>query len=120
QEKRNKRDYLNLFPTAFLTYEFSEEQKVQTSYSRRIDRPGTRQLNPFLDISDPYNQRAGNPNLTPEFIDSYEVNYLRFWDHTTATATVFYRKMTDVVQQFREQRNDPEYGLISYSTFQNF
>ncbi|WP_066839756.1 TonB-dependent receptor [Rufibacter ruber] len=120
QRKRNKQDYLNLFPSLFLTYEFSEEQKVQTSYSRRIDRPGTRQLNPFLDISDPYNQRQGNPNLNPEFIDSYEVNYLRFWDHATVTGTVFYRKMTDVVQQLRETRDDPVYQSVSFATYQNF
>ncbi|WP_125077732.1 TonB-dependent receptor domain-containing protein [Rufibacter latericius] len=121
QARRNTRDYLNLFPSLFLTYEFSEEQKVQTSYSRRIDRPGSRQLNPFLDISDLYNQRQGNPNLNPEFINSYEVNYLHFWKHATATAGVFYRQMNDVVQSVRQllpagEGNDRQ---ITYTTFQN-
>ncbi|GAA4303055.1 outer membrane beta-barrel family protein [Nibribacter koreensis] len=101
QVQRNKQDYLNLFPSLFLTYDFSEEQKVQTSYSRRIDRPGTWSLNPFRDVTDPRNIRQGNPNLKPEFIDSYEVNYLRFWKQTTLTAGVFYRRMTDIVQSFR-------------------
>jgi outer membrane receptor protein involved in Fe transport len=106
QTQRNKQDYLNLFPSLFLTYDFSEEQKVQTSYSRRIDRPGPWALNPFRDVSDPRNIRQGNPNLKPEFIDSYEVNYLRFWKQTTLTAGVFYRKMTDVVQSFRESLDE--------------
>jgi outer membrane receptor protein involved in Fe transport len=116
QRRRNKRDYLNLFPSLFLTYAFSEEQKVQTSYSRRIDRPGTRQLNPFRDISDIFNIRQGNPNLNPEFIDSYEVNYLRFWKNTTATAGVFYRQMTDVVQSIRTLQED---NRTTVSTFEN-
>ncbi|WP_207432236.1 TonB-dependent receptor domain-containing protein [Sabulibacter ruber] len=119
QNQRNKPSYLNLFPSLFLTYEFSEEQKIQTSYSRRIDRPGTRQLNPFLDISDSLNLRQGNPALTPEFIDSYEANYLRFWDHATITAGVFYRKMTDVVQTIRTPFVNEEGQNATLSTFAN-
>ncbi|QHL89166.1 TonB-dependent receptor [Nibribacter ruber] len=117
QKNRNKRNYLNLFPSVFVTYDFSEEQKVQTSYSRRIDRPGTRQLNPFLDISDSLNLRQGNPNLNPEFIDSYEINYLHFWKQTTLTASVFYRKMTDLVQQVRQLQPDNQ---TTFTTYQNF
>ncbi|GGK57120.1 TonB-dependent receptor domain-containing protein [Rufibacter glacialis] len=119
QKDRNKQDYLNLFPSLFLTYDFSEEQKIQTSYSRRIDRPGTRQLNPFLDISDSLNLRQGNPYLNPEFIDSYEVNYLKFWEHATATVGVFYRRMTDVVQSFRDPFVNEQGQNATISTFAN-
>ncbi|WP_210486204.1 TonB-dependent receptor [Rufibacter aurantiacus] len=121
QSRRNHRDYLNLFPSLFLTYEFSEEQKVQTSYSRRINRPWSGQLNPFLDISDLYNQRQGNPNLNPEFTNSYEFNYLRFWTHVTATAGVFYRHMTDIVQPVRQLLPGApgDERQITYTTFQN-
>ncbi|WP_062544359.1 TonB-dependent receptor domain-containing protein [Rufibacter tibetensis] len=119
QGKRNNIDYLNLFPSLFLTYEFSQEQKVQTSYSRRIDRPWTGQLNPFRDISDPLNIREGNPNLRPEFINSYEVNYLHFWKETTATVGIFYRRMTDVVQSIRNPFVTDNGENATLSTFQN-
>ncbi|MGV3540419.1 MAG: TonB-dependent receptor domain-containing protein [Rufibacter sp.] len=120
QERRNARDYFNIFPSLFLTYDFSELQKIQTSYSRRIDRPGTRELDPFLDISDPYKLEQGNPNLNPEFIDSYEVNYLHFWDHATATGSVFYRKMTDIVQSIRQiQPGQVGSQQVTYTTYQN-
>ncbi|RNI32001.1 TonB-dependent receptor [Rufibacter immobilis] len=119
QGQRNKPGYLNLFPSLFLTYDFSEEQKIQTSYSRRIDRPGTRQLNPFLDISDSLNLRQGNPALNPEFIDSYEANYLHFWDHASATVGVFYRKMTDVVQSIRTPFVNENGQNATLSTYAN-
>ncbi|KAA3436679.1 TonB-dependent receptor domain-containing protein [Rufibacter hautae] len=119
QGKRNNIEYLNLFPSLFLTYEFSQEQKVQTSYSRRIDRPWTGQLNPFRDVSDALNVREGNPNLRPEFTDSYEVNYLHFWKETTATVGVFYRRMTDVVQSIRNQFTTENGENATLSTFQN-
>ncbi|WP_181304165.1 TonB-dependent receptor domain-containing protein [Rufibacter sp. XAAS-G3-1] len=119
QKQRNKQNYLNLFPSLFLTYEFSEEQKVQTSYSRRIDRPWTGQLNPFRDISDPLNIRVGNPYLRPEFIDSYELNYLHFWKQTTATAGLFYRRMTDVVQSIRDPFVNEEGENATLTTFEN-
>ncbi|WP_192821628.1 TonB-dependent receptor domain-containing protein [Rufibacter sp. LB8] len=120
QKQKNKRDYLNVFPSVFLTYAFSEEQKIQTSYSRRIDRPGTRQLNPFRDISDLYNVRQGNPDLDPEFIDALEVNYLHFWERTTATVAVFYRQMTDIVQPIRQLLDvDGNERQATLTTFQN-
>ncbi|MFC6998679.1 TonB-dependent receptor domain-containing protein [Rufibacter roseus] len=119
QKLRNRNSYLNVFPSLFLTHEFSEEQKLQFSYSRRIDRPGSRQLNPFRDISDVYNIRQGNPNLSPEFIDSYELNYLRFWDHTTATASVFYRQMSDVVQSIQQLLEGEGEEQVTFTTYQN-
>jgi hypothetical protein len=34
---------------------------VQLNYSRRINRPGMRELNPFVNYSDTLNLRQGNP-----------------------------------------------------------
>jgi outer membrane receptor protein involved in Fe transport len=46
------------------------------SYSRRIERPRSWWLEPFLTWSDAYNVRSGNPNLKPEYIDAYELNFI--------------------------------------------
>jgi outer membrane receptor protein involved in Fe transport len=64
-----------LFPSLFLTREFGEDVEVQLNYSRRIRRPNFWQLNPFVDITDPVNLRQGNPQLRPEFVNSFEFNY---------------------------------------------
>src|SRR5690606_7227498 len=62
------------------------------------------------------NVSFGNPNLLPEFINSYELGYLKYWDNTSFNTTVFYRRTNDQIQRFREF--DPETGVTS-STFLN-
>lgn len=67
--------YLLLFPSAFLTYKFSEKQSLGISVSRRIDRPSYNLLNPFRNFIDPSFYASGNPSLKPELTWSYELNY---------------------------------------------
>ena len=65
----------SLFPSLFLTQKINDKDQIQFNFSRRIRRPDFWQLNPFIDISDPANLRQGNPQLKPEFINSFEINY---------------------------------------------
>ena len=95
----NERDYFNLFPSLFLNYDLSESNSIQTSYSRRIQRPRFWDLNPFFTYSDPRNFYSGNPNLDPEYTDSYEVNFLKIWDKATISSGIFYRHTTGVIQR---------------------
>lgn len=102
----NHRKYTDLFPSIFLGYEFSEKNSMQVSYSRRIRRPGFWELNPFFSYSDARNFWSGNPNLNPEFTDSYELGYLRYFEKGSLTSSVFYRHTTDVVERIRTQLSD--------------
>ncbi|HEX8658089.1 MAG TPA: TonB-dependent receptor [Hymenobacter sp.] len=70
-----QRDYYQLFPSAALKYTLSERNEVALSLSRRINRPGYRQLNPFRFIIDPATSGKGNPNLRPETSYNAELNY---------------------------------------------
>lgn len=74
-DERNKRNYLNLFPTVFVNQTINDKNSIRYSYSKRIDRPNYEQLNPFLFFLDPYTYEIGNPFLQPQFTDSYEVTY---------------------------------------------
>lgn len=94
-------DYFSLFPTLFITNDFDEDNKMQFSYSRRINRPRSRYLNPFRDISDPFSVRYGNPELKPEFVNSLELGYLRYWGQASFNATMFFRHTTDEIERFR-------------------
>ena len=86
--------YTSLFPSAFVTYTVSPGTLVKGSYSRRIERPRTFSLNPFPDLSDTTFVRVGNPNLRPEYTDSYELTLqYKFF----ATLTPFYRRTTDSI-----------------------
>ncbi|MFD2513005.1 TonB-dependent receptor domain-containing protein [Pontibacter locisalis] len=93
--------YFSLFPTVFITNDFNDDNKIQFSYSRRINRPRSRFLNPFVDRSDRFSLRFGNPDLKPEFVNSLELGYLRYWGNTSLNATAFFRHTTDEIERFR-------------------
>lgn len=104
----NDQNYVNLFPSVFLNYSFNEQQSVQISYSRRLSRPRSRELIPFVDFDDPRSQFTGNPNLTPEFSNSYEAGYLHYWKTGSLLTSFYYRYRTDVTERITEQ----EQGVI--------
>jgi len=102
----NARDYFNIFPSSFLNYELAPGSTVQMSYSRRVRRPRFWDLNPFFTFSDSRNTFSGNPNLDPEFTNSYELNYIRYLDDLTISGGFFYRHTTDVIQRILNFNSD--------------
>lgn len=67
--------YFQLFPSAFFNYKLKEDQVLGISVSRRIDRPGYSQLNPFLFLIDVTTYATGRPGLLPQLTWSYELSY---------------------------------------------
>lgn len=94
-------NYLNLFPTAHLRRSFDNHQNVQLSYSRRINRPHNRNINPFMRYNSEYDVSMGNPALEPELINSLELSYTRFWESTTINPSIFYRHNDGMITRFR-------------------
>jgi len=95
----SNQNYLNLFPSAFMSYTISEQNSLQISYSRRISRPWSRFLLPFTEIDNSRNRSVGNPNLSPEFGNSFEVGYLRRWESGSVLSSVYYRYRTGVIER---------------------
>lgn len=93
----NEQNYLSLFPSASLSYEFSQSTQLQVSYSRRLSRPYFRRLLPFSSLRDRRNISQGNPNLRPEFTDSYEAGILRYLEKGSFLSSVYYRRTTGVI-----------------------
>ncbi len=95
----NQLNYTNLFPSAHTSYKFSEFISFQAGYSRRIFRPRLWDLNPFFNPRNNFNIRTGNPELLPEFTDSYEINSIYLLGKASLNLGVFYRYTTDVVER---------------------
>jgi ferric enterobactin receptor len=102
----NPREYLSLFPSAFLGYEWGQNQTLQLSYSRRVRRPRFRELNPLFNFSNDRSLYAGNPNLDPEFTHSTEISYLKFWGKTSLTSAAYFRHTDGVISRIRRFVND--------------
>ena len=94
-------DYFSFFPSGHFVYGNDTMGEIFLSYSRRINRPGSRQLNPFPIYSDPLNLRQGNPALQPEYINSYELGYEKFWKKVSLTNTVYFKQTIDRIQRIR-------------------
>lgn len=95
--------YNNFFPSAFFTYEIDDKSSASISYSRRIQRPRGRQLNPFNNLSSNVNIFVGNPDLNPAFTNSIDLGYLKRWNKLTFNTSLYGNKTTDVFQQVRIQ-----------------
>lgn len=107
---RNNRKYISFFPSAHLSYEFPSNNSLQLSYSRRINRPGFRELIPFMSLSDNRNLRVGNPNIQPVFTHSAEIGHLKTWSNGTLLSSVYYRHSDGVTQNI--SRSDSS-GIIT-------
>jgi len=101
----NKKKYNNFFPSAFYTYELSDKSSASVSYSRRIQRPRGRQLNPFNNLSSNVNIFVGNPDLDPAFTDALDFGYIKRWDKLTFNTSLYVNKTTDVFQLVRQKTN---------------
>jgi len=102
----NPRTYFDLFPSLYLNYAQSEKTAFQISYSRRIQRPRFFYLNPFFTLSDRINLFGGNPNLNPEYTNSYEIGNIQYWDKLTLSTSFFYRQTTANIQRLTELNCD--------------
>jgi len=109
-------DYFRLYPSLNLFVETDDEHTFSVSYSRRVNRPRGRQLNPYVDMSDPRNYRSGNPFLLPEFTNSYELNHQWQRGRTSLTTALFFKDTRDVISRFTSV--DSLTGVLS-SNFQN-
>ncbi|MFK8046317.1 MAG: outer membrane beta-barrel protein [Crocinitomicaceae bacterium] len=68
---------LDFFPSAHFSYSLKNKSQLLVSYSRRIQRPRSYYFEPFITWEGPNNVRTGNPDLTPEYINAYEVSYVK-------------------------------------------
>jgi len=107
--------YYNFFPSLHTQYDLGKNRELQLSYSRRVDRPSPRELNPYIDYSDSLNIRQGNPALQPEYTNSLELGILKYWDKTSLTSNVFFRNTTGLIEDITMLDTTG----ISYTTPQN-
>ena len=106
----NDRHYLSWFPSVFVNHDFNDNHTLGINYSRRIDRPSYDDLNSFIQILNAYTYQQGNPNLKPQFTNSFELSYTfkkRF------NATLGYSKTTDVMVEVPKQLDAEKITFIT-------
>jgi outer membrane receptor protein involved in Fe transport len=96
--ERFPHSYTSLFPSGLVSYKIGEKTQVKLSYSRRIRRPGTQELNPFPVFFDLQNVFLGNPELDPEYTDAIELGYQYSARAGSLQVSPFYRRTSDVIR----------------------
>ncbi len=112
----NEQSVTKLFPSIQLVYKVADNHSLAFNYSRRINRPGFFDLNPFVSFTDPLILSTGNPNLEPEFANSYEMGYQSSLGTFVFDVTLFHRTTTNLIQQTVSQF-DAERLLLSYTNY---
>ncbi|MDZ7741146.1 MAG: outer membrane beta-barrel family protein [Bacteroidota bacterium] len=108
-------DRWDYFPTVHASYQLPAKNQVMGSYSRRIDRPRGWYLEPFLTWSDAFNVRRGNPDLQPEYIDSWELGYQKSFGDNSISVEGYYRKTKNKIERIRSVYE----GNILLHTYEN-
>ena len=90
------------FPSLYLSKKLSSKSEVQINLSRKINRPGFREIMPFIRQADNQSYSVGNPALKPEFIMLSEANYNHVWKSNNWLVSLYYRHDTDPIVSFSE------------------
>ncbi len=98
-----KRHYLNLFPSAAITYNANKTNTLNFTYSRRIDRPSYQDLNPFENKLDELTFQKGNAFLKPQYSDNVEVS--NTWKGLLTT-TLGYSHVKDYQSEYLDTTNN--------------
>lgn len=108
-DKTFKRNYTQLFPTAYLQYSANKKNQFVINYGRRINRPDYGDLNPFVHFLDRYTFEQGNPDLKPQFSHNIELTHTY---NGFLNTTLNYSKTTDIIQQVIEQHTSTNETFI--------
>ena len=100
-EHKKDTAYFQLFPSAYISYDFGNGHELQLNYTRRVNRPWGHQINPRMDFSDSTNISYGNVDLLPAYSNNLELNYLKTWERHTLSAGVFWKYREGAVQNVK-------------------
>lgn len=112
---------VSLFPSVFLSQKLGNKQELQANFSRRINRPNFFQLIPYTDRTDSLNITRGNPNLVPEFTNSFEVSYSKtFKNNSSFLASVYYKHTDNLITRYLDSETNATTGKLELiNTYEN-
>lgn len=90
-----------VFPSVHVGYTLPNEQKLTFAYSYRTNRPQLFYMEPYITYRDYYTAEIGNPDIRPEYIHSYELNYKKNIGSQVLQSSLFYRSRKDKIERLR-------------------
>ena len=112
-------DYFRIFPNVRFTYNLNLDNVVSFHVNSRVDRPGEPELRVFPKFDDPELSKTGNPFLRPQFTDTFELAYQRFWNTGSAFVSVYHRDIEDTFERIYAPDTSNELFPVTHKIFQN-
>lgn len=110
-----KQHYFDYFPSASFSLKLPKNNELALSYSKRINRPGPEQLNPFGSKEDPYNVMTGNAYLKPAYTHNLELTHTAsFKKGVFITSTLYYRYVQNMFTRYRAV-DSAGYSVITFA-----
>jgi len=94
--EKNKNNFINFFPTLFISNKLNNKSNISLSYSERIERPPYQYLDPFKWYISKYDYSMGNPFLRPSYIKNLELTYFL----NTFSAKAYYTNQNDIIGRY--------------------
>lgn len=118
--EKHKKEYLKWFPSFSVNYEVNDFHSFHTSYSKRINRPSSYDLNPFRFYDDAFNYSQGNPNLIPEITHTAEIAYN--WKNVLMTSFYFSqtKNVFTEIYQYNSEENTTALSQINLEKSYNY
>jgi outer membrane receptor protein involved in Fe transport len=112
-------NYGSLFPSGVVSYSLTPASQAKLSYSRRVRRPGTQELNPFPTFFDVQNVFLGNPELSPEYTDAFELGYNTSGKLGSVQVSPFYRRTSNIIRVILNTADTVDGRDVTSISFQN-
>lgn len=94
---KSSKNKFDIFPSVSLAYKLSLTEQIGLNYSRKIRRPGFRELSPSTRVMSPVLYMRGNPDLEPEYFNSVELNFSKFFDSFSLIPSAFYKLKNNAI-----------------------
>lgn len=115
-EKKNvEKNYLKFFPSVFLSYDLGKNNQLLLNYSRRINRPRSFFLIPFMSYNNNRNLFSGNPDLNPTYENSFELGYSLSKSKFSLNPTLYFKKSEDEVNMYQYSGLNDQGNTVLYT-----
>lgn len=109
------KNYIKFFPSVFLSYDLGKNNQLLLNYSRRINRPRSFFLIPFMSYNNNRNLFSGNPDLNPTYENSFELGYSLSKNKVTFNPTLYFKKSEDEVNMYQYSGLNEEGNTVIYT-----
>lgn len=94
------KNYWQYYPTVHLSYNITDRQSIQLSYSKRVRRPRMQSLDAYINVRQGREMSFGNPNLDPEYTHAIELSYNVGFKQTNIFTSAYFRQTNNKMTMY--------------------